>query len=85
MIVLISKEELIQEEMERNNENDELYKKGWLTVPNAAIYADCSITTIYTWMKDPIHPLKSVKRNGRRISVKNLDEYLSNFEQNRMF
>ena len=82
---MINKDELIQEELDRQNEIDELDKKGWLKIPNAAIYADCSVTTIYSWMKDPVHPLKSVKRNGRRINVKKLDDYLNNFEQNRMF
>ncbi|APX72887.1 DNA-binding protein [Companilactobacillus allii] len=79
---MISKEKLIQEE---ENKQKDLSHKGWLKIANAAIYADCSVATIYSWMKDPIHPLKSVKHNGRRVSVENLDEYLKSFEQNRMF
>lgn len=82
---MITKDELVKEENNRSSSVNELKKKGWFKPVSAAKYADVSVTTIYKWMKDPVHPLRSVKRNGRLISKKRLDEYLDQFEQNRMF
>lgn len=82
---MITKGELIQEEQQRQSVNKDWEKIGWLKIPQAAKYAGCSVTTIYDWMKDPIHPLKSSKRNGRRISTKQIDKYLEQFEQNGIF
>ena len=82
---MITKDELIKEENDRQSGMDDLTRNGWLKVPQAAKYAGCSVTTIYAWMKDPVHPLKSSKKNGRRISTKRLDEYLEQFEQNGIF
>jgi len=82
---LISKEELIQEENKRQQGFDDLTQKGWLSVANAAKYSDYSKTVIYDWLKDPINPLPSSKKNGRRINRKKLDKYIEQYEQNRMF
>ena len=82
---MINKEELVKEEKERQKGFDDLTQKGWLTIPNAAKYADYSKTIIYAWLKDPINPLPSSKKNGRRINRKKLDQYIEQYEQNRMF
>lgn len=84
---MITKDELVKEELarEKKDEQVDLSQKGWLTVDNAAIYADYSRSTIYSMMKDPINPLPFSDKNGRHIRKTTLDKYLEQFEKRGSF